>query len=156
MKRLFFVLLAVLLMGGVCFAQNQMIDPTTSVAQDRTSVYNNSGGDLDIGDVVVWDIDASTGNNDAYITTTTTADTHLVAGIVYPDAIATGQVGSILTFGVGTCDTLYGAAPAENGDLCTSTTAGAGSNCSTSGANQYGFCTAVAASNSCTCFVNVR
>ena len=33
------------------------------------NVYNNSGSALDEGDIVVWDIDASTGDDYMYVTT---------------------------------------------------------------------------------------
>ena len=69
MRKFLFSIVALLLMVGVASAASipGSIDPTAGPEVWVTDVYNNSGSTLDIGDVVVWEIDASTGDNDNYI-----------------------------------------------------------------------------------------
>ena len=62
------------------------------------SVYNASNTDFDAGDVVIWTIGDSTGDNDLWVTTSTAstgAANNLIAGVVYPVAIVSGDIGSI-------------------------------------------------------------
>src|SRR3990167_8649697 len=108
MKRIL-SLVAVLLLGLATTSHSYFgaasARSTDGSASVKITVYNNASADLDAGDVVVWDIDASTGDNDLYVTTTTTADTGLVAGVVWPDAITDGSEGSLVVFGFAECDT---------------------------------------------------
>ena len=126
------ILVAVLLVFAVTGAQAYftIADPKTTegAANVKVPVYNNSGGALDEGDVVVWDIVSSTGDNDLYVTTTTTANTGLVAGVVSQGGIASASSGSIVVYGLAQCD-LAPPGSAGGGLLCTSATAGAGANC---------------------------
>ena len=66
-----------------------------------TNVYNNSSSDLTSGTVVIWDTALSgDANEGAYITTTTSADSNLVAGVVLSDSIeASGGIGTICVYG---------------------------------------------------------
>lgn len=149
MRKLFLALLAILLVAGVGYAHELSYDPQTSLPNITIPVYNNSGSALTAGMNVIWDIDASTGDDDAYVTTTTTAGTNLVAGVVARN-IATGESGAIVIWGLTTC-TVTGVA--ENGTICTSGTAGTGSWC-TDAYSPYGICTAAESGGSCNCFVS--
>lgn len=110
------------------------------------SVYNNSGSTMDVGDVAIWDGDSSTGDDDNWVTTTTTADTYLVAGVVYPANIAAGASGTIAIRGPVQTDQLTGL-NAVKGLACSSTTAGSAKTCDTNAAN-FGIVVTAAASNS--------
>lgn len=128
---------------------------TEGAASVRIPVYNNSGGTLDAGDVVIMDMDASTGDNDLYVTTTTTADTALVVGVVWPADIASTDVGSVVVYGFAECD-VNSLGVGENGPICTSTTAGAGRSCTNLDTRgKYAVSTvAITASSQGTCWVN--
>jgi hypothetical protein len=130
MKKLFIVLVAVLLVGSVTVAQAYfgIADPKTTegAANVKVPVYNNSGGALDEGDVVVWQIGSSTGDNDLYVTTTVTANTGLVAGVVAQGGIASASSGVIIVYGLAQCDVTVAAAGTL---LCTSAVAGSGGLC---------------------------
>jgi hypothetical protein len=130
MKKLFIILVAVLLVGSVTVAQAYfgIADPKTTegAANVKIPVYNNSGSALDEGDVVIWQVGSSTGDNDLYVTTTSTANTGLVAGVVAQGGIASASSGVIIVYGLAQCDVL--AAPAGT-ILCASGTAGAGYGC---------------------------
>ena len=128
---------------------------TDGAANVVIPVYNNSGGTLDAGDVVIMDMDASTGDNDLYVTTTTTADTGIVVGVVWPADISSTAVGSVVVYGFAECDTAIGGV-GENGPICTSTTAGAGKSCtSNTFEGKYAVATvAIGDSGQGTCFVN--
>ena len=161
MKKFRLFLLAALLIvsiTGLAKAQTIACDPLNGPCFEAQSVYNNSGNTLDVGDVVVWDIGSSTGDNDNYVTTTPTTGTFLVAGIVYPIAIAASSSGSIVTYGEVAVDTVTdGTAPAAGSALCTSGTAGAARACAGTGAQtsfSFGHATAVSSSGSVTAFVN--
>lgn len=112
MKNLFAFLLAVsiLLSGGSAFAGIQLSaggDPARSEGggdanRILTAVFNDSGSALTSGTVVIWD----TGNTDPddagfgyWVTTTTSADSNLVAGVVLSDSIPDQGVGTIVTYG---------------------------------------------------------
>jgi hypothetical protein len=131
MNKFFGIFLAVLLVCGVAFAASipGTEDATDGPAVWTIPVYNNSSGTLDVGDVVVWDIANSTGDNDNYVTTTTTADTHIVAGVVYPSDIADGAVGTIVIRGVVQVDVVQGNLQTAGGLACTGTTAGSAGSC---------------------------
>ena len=137
MKKLI-VLVAVLLMGVTSvFAQQytDIVEPQSggpNVALQ--SVWNNGASTLDVGDVVIWDVDASTGDNDQWVATTTTADTYVVAGVVYPSDITAGSRGTIAVRGPVAVDVLMGLQTLD-GQACTSTTAGAAGTCADNGAS---------------------
>lgn len=155
MRKLFLFLIAILLIAGIASAHTIAINPKDGPMTQVIPVYNNSGSVLDAGDVVVWDIGSSTGDNDNYVTTTTTADTVIVAGVVYPADISTGDTGSIVIYGVVDCDISSIALPAGS-VLCSSATAGAARACA-DGADAKGFghtLAAITASSSGKCFVN--
>lgn len=157
MKKILSFIFALLLLAGVANASVWVADPRTTEgsASLKIDVYNNSGGALDAGDVVIWDIGSSTGDDDLYVTTTTTAETSIVAGVVWPAAIASGGIGSIVVYGFAQCD-IGGASVAANSPVCTSTTAGGGKSC-TDASVKYAIQTvATAASGSDDCFVNVK
>ena len=154
MKKLLLSLVAILALAGVALAANipSVVDPQNGPETWLTAVYNNSGSTLDVGDVVVWDIGSSTGDDDNYVTTTTTASTQIVAGVVYPAAIAAASTGSIAIKGIATCDVNSVGANAMS-PLCTSTTGGSGTPC-TATVGQYAITTAaISPSSSGNCFV---
>lgn len=150
MKKLFYSILAVLVVLGLAvngFAHSISINPKDGPMTITVPVYNNSGGTMDAGDVAIWDIGSSTGDNDNYVKTTTTADTGLVAGVVYPADIAAGDTGTIVIYGIADCD-MSSSGVSDGGPICTSTTAGSGKNCaSTAGAGKYAIATATIGSN---------
>ena len=152
MKRILFVLFAVLFIAGIANAAI-VYDPKTGSGIELISVYNNSASTLDAGDVVVWAATGSTGDNDAYVTTTTTANTFLVAGVVYPADIAAYDVGSIAVKGIVAVDTLGNS---EGTALCSSGTAGAARPCGTAATTGYGLVgISTAAATAATGTVNV-
>ena len=123
-----------------------------------TSVYNNSGSALDDGDVVVWDIGSSTGDDDNWVTTTTTADTYLVAGVV-EGAIGVAGQGIITTRGVTNVDFGTTGLGAAGSVLCSSTTAGSAGNCggaASGGWGAFGIVTTAVSSNSVNAYINVK
>ena len=128
-KARLFLLAFLLLLSMTGLATAQLVyNPATGMSYETIPVYNNSGGTLDAGDVVVWDIASSTGDNDAYVTTTTTADTDLVAGVIWPSSIAAASSGTMAILGLVECD-LGAQGVASGGPLCTSGTAGGGDMC---------------------------
>jgi len=135
MKKFLIVLAVLLLVCSVTTAQAyfKIADPKAAdgASNVKIPVYNNSGGALDVGDVVVWQIGSATGDDDLYVTTTTTANTGLVAGVV-GQTIATASVGSVITYGFAECDIdTAPLGPVVDGTLlCTSGVAGAGEPCS--------------------------
>ena len=142
---LLIALLVVVSITGVAIAHQITADPYNSDDGGSTifvPVY--SAGALDAGDVVVWAINdstAGTDDNDLWVATTTTADTQLVAGVVWPSAIAAGGTGSIAIYGMAECDLSSFGAEA-NTPLCTTGTAGAGDLCASStAANSYAITT---------------
>ena len=98
----FLIALAVLLMaGGTAFAGLQVSSDGVrgDAGQILTSVYNNSGADLTSGTIVVWDSTGADSTLGAYVTTTTSADSNLAAGVVVSDTILSGGVGTICVYG---------------------------------------------------------
>ena len=155
-----FLLTALLLvsMTGLSEAFFGAVSPEATNGQANVTipVFNNSSGTLDAGDVVILDVDASTGDNDMYVTTTTTADTNLVVGVVWPSSILDQTDGSVVVYGMAECD-VNSLGSAENGPLCTSTTAGAGRPCTSVALESNKYAVAVAAigaSSQGKCFVN--
>lgn len=143
MKKLLLIL-ALLLCGGVSYAANipDVVNPYDGGPSPWVdSVYNNSGSSLSVGDLVVWDVASSTGDDDAWVTTTTTANTNLVAGVVWPKAIAAGDRGSIVIRGPVTVNTSGNHAAGDG--LCSSGTAGKVGVCSSAiTGNRIGFAVA--------------
>ena len=157
MKKLFLsVLFAILLVGGYANLAHAIAIPEAEQGNEGPAVwlvpvYNNSGGTLDVGDVVVWDIEQSTGDNDNYVTTTTTADTVLVAGVVYGNDIAAASSGTIAVHGFVSVD-MAGGGNTVDGPVCTSATAGSAQSCGNNAA-AFGFVTTVTSSGSANVFV---
>lgn len=101
-KILALALAALLLAGGEVFALTISSDGNRGAANRiLTTVYNNSSSALTSGTVVVWDTALSGDTNEgAYVNTTTTADSNLVAGVVVTDSIAaSGGLGEICVYG---------------------------------------------------------
>ena len=150
-----FALLLVVSIAGVVYSHQGSYNPQTNDggAYITVPVYNNSGGTLDAGDVVVWDVDASTGDNDAYVTTTTTAETGIVAGVIWPSSILANTSGAMAIWGIVECDA-YGGGFGEASPLCSSGTAGAAKPClSTTGSGSFAVSNAAvsgSAQGSCT------
>lgn len=157
MRKFILCLLAILLVSGVAFATSipQTEDPKAGPSVWLKPVYNNSGAALSAGDVVVWDIGNSTGDNDNYVTTTTTAGTYLVAGVVYPSGIAIADYGTIAVKGVVSTNVTNGFQAAGGGAIaCTSGTAGKAVACATSDAANFGFSTGAQSSGAALICVN--
>jgi len=155
-------LTAVLLFGTVAVANAWFAaDPkaTNGAANIKIPVYNNASSELAAGNVVAWDIDGSTGDNDLYVALEDANDTGIVAGVVWPAAIAANSSGTIVVYGFAECDVDSGGV-AENGLLCTSNegSGGEGKGCAaTDGSGAYAVAPALIAGNSQgTCFVTVR
>lgn len=133
MKK-YLIMIAVLLfvMTGSANAAWFIADPqvTDGAASVKISVHNDVANavTLNTGEVVIWDIDASTGNNDLFVATTTTANTGLVAGVIWPTAIEAGNSGSMVVYGFAECEVGKGGVKAF-GLLCTGATAGSGDGC---------------------------
>jgi len=154
MKKLLLVALAILLVAGVAHAQ--IITGETDGPFRRLIGVRNSGATaLDAGDVVVWEISDSTGDNDAYVQATTTADTFLVAGVMLSAAGIDDQ-GIMITWGIADVDTASSGTIMEGSLLCTSTTTGAVDTCSeaASDSEAVGFATVAESGGSVTAFVN--
>ena len=155
MRKKFLFLAALLFLARAVFAANipDVEDPKDGPAVWLMPVYNNSGGTLDVGDVVVWDTDASTGDNDNYVNTTTTADTYIVAGVIYPADITAGNSGTIAIRGVVQVDVVSAEQlGVVNGPACTSGTAGAARSCTTNAA-MFGHVTQVNSGTSALVYV---
>lgn len=148
MRKVLSILFAILFIAGTAYAANiqSMVNPTAGPEVWITPVYNNSTSTVSVTEVVIWDVDASTGDNDNYINTTTTAGTHLVAGVVYPSDIAAKSAGTIAIGGIVTVEVLAASGAFTDSALCTSTTAGSAKACATANlANRFGHATASAA-----------
>ena len=156
MRKLYSLFVAVLFLSwaGTAFGYNCGMGiepkeggPVTCIE----SVYNNSGGTLDAGDVVIWDMEQSTGDNDNWVTTTTTADTYHVAGVVLDD-ITAGTSGTIVTRGFVAVD-VAGGLNVVDGLACTSVIAGSARTCITNDAN-FGFVVTILSAGSANLCVN--
>lgn len=138
MKKYLLSLIALLFLCGVSFAAaipDSMEPQTGGPELWFLDVYNNGSTTLDAGDVVIWDGDSSTGDNDNWVTTTTTADTYLVAGVVYPDDIVASGSGTIVIRGPVPVDTIAAHLNIVKGLACSSSTAGSARSCTTDNAN---------------------
>lgn len=132
MKKLFLVLAVVLLTASSVFAVSipESEDATAGPGVWLIPVYNNLGSTMDAGDVAIWDIGSSTGDNDNWVTTTSTAGTQLVAGVIFPSDIAAGATGTMAIKGVVPVDYATGNGTGAAASLiCTSTTAGSAGHC---------------------------
>ncbi|MBA3867792.1 MAG: hypothetical protein H0X30_01410 [Anaerolineae bacterium] len=106
--------------NGFSSITNANITPRHEWANAASGVYldnifNNSGGTLVTGDVVIWDT-----STDRAVTTTTTANNSLIAG-VWVGRTANGSYGRLLRLGVGYVNA--GAAVTRGDILVNSTTA---------------------------------
>jgi len=150
MKKLFLLSLIVLLIAGRSWAVSL---PQSESAKNGpgiwyVQVYNDDTSDFDIGDVLEWKINNSTGDNDNYVEQADSVDTFLVAGVCWPKAISIGNLGTMAVKGVVTVDTVaYDAQSAlhEGTLICTSATNGAAYACSDTTTDDNAFGIAVAA-----------
>lgn len=103
LKSLLLSLSILLMAGSSAFAGLQIGSDGNRGESNQvlTSVYNNSASALTSGTVVIWDTALSgDANEGAYVTTTTSADSNLVAGVVVSDTIlASGGIGTICVYG---------------------------------------------------------
>lgn len=106
MRKFMFALVAALVVFGAvsgAYAGIQVgSDPHRGESNTvLTAVYNNSGSTLQSGAVVVWDTTSTLEEYQygVYVTTTTSADSNLVAGVVVSPSIVNGAVGTICTYG---------------------------------------------------------
>ena len=158
MKRLFLITaLIICLSVGIAYAAQiqRVVDPKNQTEVWITSVFNNSAKELTVGEVVVWDIGSSTGDDDNYVTVTTSADTNLVAGVVYPANIPIDGVGSIVIHGAVDVDLADSGCTVDD-VLCTSTTTDKAKDCTS---DAYGFATcmeATAATGLSKCMVKIQ
>jgi hypothetical protein len=122
MKKVIAFAVAVFAAGSVFAGSLDITNPgqTTDTAKYNKllRVYNADTVAHENGDVVVWQYDAVYGLE---ITTTTSANNPLVAGVVYPDTIAAGGWGTIMVYGYHPAVTI-GVANASGDVLVTSTT----------------------------------
>ena len=153
MKKLVLVILALFLFVGGASAANipRAVDPINAREMWITSVFNDEGSGTvaDVGDCVEWKMDSSTGDNKNYVEVCDSADTFLVAGVVWPVDIADQTTGIIVIKGPVETDTVYGTALAGT-LVCSSTTAGSVVDCSSGAvdANALGYITAAGSSHS--------
>ena len=143
MKKLLSVLFALALVvsiAGVVYSHQGSYNPQVNDggAYIAVPVFNNeSSTTMDAGDVVVWDISSSTGDNDAYVKLSTTADTGIVAGVVWPSDILAQTSGSMVIWGIVECDIGADGVGADS-PICSSATSGGGDQCpSTDGSGSY-------------------
>ena len=146
MKKLFLLSLAILLVVGTSWAISipQSENAENGPAIWYVPVYNDDTA-FDVGDVLEWKINNSTGDNDNYVEQADSVDTYLVAGVCWPSAIAAGDTGTMAVKGVVTVDILSTHTEIEPGTLlCSSATNGAADACSnsTSDADAFGFAVA--------------
>lgn len=107
MKRKLIALLALLMVasaGELAYAGIQVSSDGNRGAANQvlTAVFNDSGSTLTSGSVVIWDTGAADPANaglGAYVTTTTSADSNLAAGVVFSDQILDQGIGTICTYG---------------------------------------------------------
>lgn len=104
MKKLIAISLAVLLLaGGQAFALQISSDGVRGDANRIfTAVFNDAGSTLTSGTVVIWDTGAADPTDaglGAYVTTTTSADSNLAAGVVHSSSIVDQGVGAIQIYG---------------------------------------------------------
>ena len=99
MKKL--LVLAILSISGIAFGAGIPVgvDPANGPEIWTMEVFNDSGGSLTSGSIVVWDYTdtdmSAIGSRKMYVTTTTTVDDIAVAGITVDPTIANQTVGTI-------------------------------------------------------------
>lgn len=103
-KKMFSIMLAILLLasGKAWALQISSSGDRGDANRIFTAVLNDSGGTLTSGTVVIWDTGAGDPANaglGAYVTTTTTADSNLVAGVVHQSSIVDQGIGAIQIYG---------------------------------------------------------
>ena len=112
MKKLFSFLAIVLFIGLVAtssYAVNISADGNRGEANRiLTTVFNDSGGTLTSGTVVIWDTGESDDGLGAFVNTTTSADSNLAAGVIKSSSILDQSVGTIIVYGP--AETLYAGA----------------------------------------------
>lgn len=122
MKKFLGVLAALFLGASVYAVDIDWTNPSEVTDATRYNkllrVYNADNVAHENGDVVVWQYDAVYGLE---ITTTTSANNALVAGVVYPNTIAAGGFGTIMVYGYHPAVTI-GVANSSGAVLITSTT----------------------------------
>jgi len=151
MRKLLFVLIALFICVGAVYA-NIGCDPKAGPCRDVESVYNNETTvTLDVGDVVEWDINSSTGDNDFYVLQPNANNTHLVAGVVVGKDIVAGARGTIATYGNVTVDCPAGIA--VDNLLCSTAGSGDASAAVCSPDNAFGFATSASSGGSCEAFI---
>lgn len=106
MKKYLLFVLAILLSVGVANAAGipVVVDPLNAPEVWTQEVYNNAGSALTSGTVVVWNMasdttDANYAYRTSWVSTTTTADDVLVAGVVVDDSIPAASTGTIAIYG---------------------------------------------------------
>lgn len=164
MKKLLLIVALIGIAGLVQAANIPMATEPTSGGPEVwvDQVYNASNTDFDVGDVVVWTIGDSTGDNDNWVTTSTAANSTanmMFAGVVYPNAIVSGDVGSIAIWGTGIAVDTNASVSAAGDELGLSTTAGSAALAPVTDAgiyNSFGFCTSTPASSSCVARITGR
>jgi len=110
MKKLFLVVLALLLCVGVANATNipRAVDAVNGREIWVTSVFVNETTNptfMDVGDCAQWDMDSSTGDDKNYVVQCDATDTYLVAGIIWPAQISGQTVGLMAIKGPVQADT---------------------------------------------------
>ena len=101
MQSLIAVLALLLAGSGVAWAGCPQVVSSTTPFSCTTTVFNDSGGALTSGSVVIWD----TGDTEfertgyPYVTTTTTADENHVAGVTVDDSCADQTLCEMVYYG---------------------------------------------------------
>ena len=101
MRKLLAVLVLLLAGSGVVWADcPQVVSPTTAFSC-TTTVFNDSGGALTSGSVVIWDAGDTEfeRNGYPYVTTTTTADENHVAGVLIDNSCADQSLCQMVYYG---------------------------------------------------------
>ena len=129
MKKLL-VILAILSISGIAYGAGipVTVDPQNAPEIWTQEVFNDSGGALTSGSIVVWDYtDSDMYDLDLrkmYITTTVTADDIATAGITVDPSIPDQTVGTICIYGPVKGRIVAGTTATAGLTLGTSTTAG--------------------------------
>lgn len=159
MRKLFLVLIAILLTCGVASAVSIPQSENASTGGPyvwTVPVHNNeSSTTMDVGDVVCWDIDSSTGDDDNYVYICDSADTYIVAGVVYGNDISAGDNGTVAVHGVVSVD--YATSGGTHGGaagalVCNSSSGATAKNCQTDAA-AFGIVTTAASSGVATVYL---